>query len=340
MSEAPSLPARIVAWDAALSAVRGFFRARGLAEVSTPVRLPAVAIEPYIEPIAVGSGALATSPELPMKRLVMRGSGPIFQVAHVLRAGERGEHHAEEFHLVEWYRPGVSDPAVLRADVEGLVGAVFEAVGQRPPPPTWQTIGLLDLIARTTGLSLRGDEDASALYGALAGRPALQPILLTETRSAGPEVVDLAAWSSFFSHWSDTALDPWLAVQPGGVHVVEFPPALAALSSVTGPTVTQTPARAVAQRVESHVAGIELSNGYLELRDASEQRRRFEAVQGLRESLGQPPLTMPETFVAELESLGLPETVGCALGLDRLVALAMGITALSDVALPLSWSLR
>ena len=340
MTEAPGLSARIAAWDAALSAVRAFFRGAGLLEVSTPVRLPAVAIEPYIEPIAAAPGVLATSPELPMKRLVMAGSGPIFQVAHVLRASERGARHAEEFHLVEWYRPGVADPAVLRADVEAVVAAVFGAIGRHAPPATWQTYGLLDLIGRTTGLTLRGDEDASALYGALAGRPALQPILLAETRASRPDVVDLAAWSSFFSHWSDTALDPWLASQPGGVHVVEFPPALAALSCVTEPVVTQTAAPRVAQRVESHVAGIELSNGYLELRDATEQRRRFDTVQALRASLGQSPLPMPDTFIGELQTRGLPETVGCALGLDRLVALAMGSSTLSDVALPLSWSLH
>jgi len=340
VTQAPGLAARIAAWDAAFAAVRGFFRARGLLEVSTPVRLSAVAIEPYIEPVAADGGVLATSPELPMKQLVMAGSGPIFQVAHVLRASERGARHAEEFHLIEWYRPGVADPAVLCSDVEGLVAAVFEAVGHHAPPSTWRTFGLVDLIAETTGLSLRGDESASALYGALAGRPALQPILLEETRAASPEVVDLAAWSSFFSHWSDTALDPWLAAQPGGVHVVEFPPALAALSRITAPLVTRSTRGPVAQRVESHVGGLELSNGYLELRDAIEQRRRFETVQALRSSLGQAPLPMPETFIDELSTRGLPDTVGCALGLDRLVALAMGSTTLSDIALPLSWSLR
>ncbi|MFY0532025.1 amino acid--tRNA ligase-related protein [Nannocystis pusilla] len=131
-------PARVQIWDAALAAVRGYFRDQGLREVSTPVRVPAVAVEPFIDPIAAPPGLLATSPELAMKRLLVRGSGPIFQVAHVFRRAEIGERHSEEFHLVEWYRLGADlDP--LLADVEALVARVFAATGSNGHvPKTWQ----------------------------------------------------------------------------------------------------------------------------------------------------------------------------------------------------------
>src|SRR5688572_26170454 len=94
---------RVAVWDAALFAVRQQLRGAGLREVSTPVRIAAPAIEPYIDPIAAPPGFLATSPELAMKRLLCRGSGPIFQLSHVFRRSERGDRHSEEFHLLEWY---------------------------------------------------------------------------------------------------------------------------------------------------------------------------------------------------------------------------------------------
>lgn len=339
------LRARIAAWDVALAAVRAYFRAQGLAEVSTPVRLPAVAIEPYIEPLRVTGGVLATSPELPMKRLLAHGAGPIFQIAHVARASERGKLHAEEFHLVEWYRPNQHDWRRLAADTQSVVAAVFDAVGRRSGPRDWQTHGFLDLVARTTGVSLTGEEDAAMLTAALAPtQPALVPTPIPRAGlpevAAPPEAVTtLAAWSSFFSSWCDRDLDPWLQAQTDGIHVVEFPQALAALSRCDAPTVTTVPCSRVALRLESHVGGVELSNGYSELTCVTTQRQRFAAVQGLRAAHGEPPLPEPQRFLAALASPGLPPTVGCALGLDRLIALACGCAAIDGVALPLEWSL-
>ncbi|HLT36498.1 MAG TPA: amino acid--tRNA ligase-related protein, partial [Enhygromyxa sp.] len=86
-----------------------------------------------------------------------------------------------------------------------------------------------------------------------------------------------------------------------------------------------------AARFESHVAGVELANGYRELRDAAEQRRRFELVAAMRARHDQPPLPLPEEFLAELDRL--PACAGVALGLDRLLALACGRGRLDEVAL-------
>ena len=131
---------RVELWDAALEAVRATLRQGGLREVSTPCRVEAVAIEPWIEPIPAGHGAgakwLATSPELAMKTLLARGSGSIFQIAHVFRAAEVGAHHSEEFHLIEWYRtPG--ELLDVMADVEALVASVRRSewrIIQAPSP--------------------------------------------------------------------------------------------------------------------------------------------------------------------------------------------------------------
>lgn len=348
-SSAPARPAldiesRVAIWDAALAAARMALRILGLREVSTPVRLPAVAIEPWIEPVAAPPGVLATSPELPMKQLLCRGAPGIFQLAHCLRRSERGALHSEEFHLLEWYRRG-DDPQAVERDVQHVVRIVGEAVRvvldpALPGLPTaWRREGMLDLVQHTLGVHLRGDEDAEALRRAvLPVRPAWTSALgdTTHADAAGdPAARDLHVWTAFFSAWCDDDLDPWLArLGDAAVHVVEMPVALAALAEV-GPSADGT--RTVGHRFESHLVvrgrPVELANGYRELRDAVEQRRRFDVVQRLRARHGQPPLPMPEAFLADMAERGLPPCVGVALGLDRLVLLASGRDALDDIAL-------
>ena len=278
---------RVAVWDAVLTSVRGHLRERGLREVSTPVRVLAPAIEPYIEPIAAPPGFLATSPELAMKRLLCRGSGPIFQLSHVFRQAERGDRHSEEFHLLEWYRVDAGLDALER-DVEGLVAAVYSAAdAMRAPPSRWRSASFFDVFAATAGVALRGDEDDGELRERLPaelreavwdGRPG--PLL-----SPDPEVRALAAWTGLFGEWL-------LQQRDVGVHLGEFPGALAALSRRS-----ERGGRAIAHRVESHVGGVELANGYLELRDAGEQRARFLAVNALREAVGAPRLPLDEEFL-------------------------------------------
>lgn len=326
---------RVAIWDAALCVVREHLRREGLREVSTPVRVAAPAIEPYIDPIAAPPGYLATSPELAMKRLLARGSGPIFQVSHVFRQAERGDRHSEEFHLLEWYRLG-GDLRALEADVEALVAAVFAAVGGAPPRH-WLRVDFFALFEETCGIALRGDEDDAELKETLG--PQLRALVWDEGSGArlgplcsrDPQVRHLAAWTTLFSVWSDLHLDPWLAGRVGvGVHLGNFPGALAALAQRS-----QEEGRVVAHRLESHVAGVELANGYLELRDPNEQRRRFLAVDALREALGQRSLPLDEDFLRELGEPGLPLCTGMALGLDRLIMLACGQTRLADISLAL-----
>ena len=309
-------------WHRAMSAVRSYFSDAGLREVTTPVLLPAVAIEPYIEPVRSGDGYLATSPELPMKELLCHGSGPIFQIAPVFRRGENGARHRQEFRLVEWYRLD-PDPAAVRADVVGLVekvsGAIAEAGCEARPSVSWQTVRWLDALAETTGLSLRGDESCTQLRETVTrADPTLwhePPQLAGVSTSQGR---DLLAWTSFFTTWADRSLDPWLKERQG-VHLVDFPKALAALSRVEGPT---------SARFESHIGDLELANGYGELTDAEEQTARFDAAQQLRLADGLEPLPMPRRFLEAMRKPGLPPCSGAALGLDRLVMWASGAPVL------------
>jgi len=318
---------RVALWDAALAAVRGHLRAEGMREVSTPVRVAGVAVEPFIEPLTAPPGYLATSPEMVMKRLLCRGSGSIFQVSHVFRASEVGARHSEEFHLIEWYRLG-APLAVARRDVESLVDAAFVQAG-RDPVASWSTFGVMDVVEATLGYALRGDEEADEL-ARVSARCGL-PLRVAGLDDPSPEVRRLAAWTAFFSEWSDAHLDPWLDERGGGVHVCDFPPALAALSELR-----EVDGHVRAARFESFVDGVELANGYQELRDPAEQAARFAAVAGLRRAHGAPVLPVDEGFLADLRGFGLPACAGVALGLDRLLMLAVGADRLDQVSTALS----
>lgn len=320
-------PERVRAWDAAFAAIRGHLRGEGLREVSTPVRGRAVALEPFIEPVAAPPGFLLTSPELPMKRLLCRGSGPIFQIAHVFRRAEVGARHREEFHLLEWYRldpAGVGLPLVL-ADVEALADRVFSATGREGQvPKRWPRVGFLDLVEATCGARLRGDEDAAGLLAALPAELAAATRAGLPARAAAEP---LAAWVAFYTAWSDGHGDAWVAGRPA-LHLVDYPGPLAALSRRR-----EVAGLCLADRAESYLFGVEIANGYVELSDPAEQRRRFEAVARLRAAYGAPALPLDEEFLAELS--GLPPCVGMALGVDRLIMLASGRESLEEVSLAL-----
>ncbi len=330
MTAAYDLRTRAKLWDAGFAALRGYFRAEGMVEVSTPWCVDEVAIEPYIEPVRAGPGFVITSPELWMKRLLCAGVGSSFQVAHVARAGEVGERHAPEFHLAEWYRvPGsLSD---LQADVEAIVEAVgsqVAAVGGQPRRiDRWERWDFFELFGRTTGVEVVEGASMAALRDLTNDLGAPLGVAPLAERGPLPEEVEaLWLWSALLSVWSDAALQPWLEDHLGvGVHLEGFPPSLAALSIVRGGR---------ARRSESFAFGLEIANGYEELRDAPEQRRRFERVNALRGFHGDPPLPMPERFLASLHTGdGLPECAGMALGLDRVLMIAASVNRLADLSM-------
>ena len=323
------LEQRIELWDATFVSLRRFFVEQGIREVSTPVRVLANAIEPYIEPIFAGSAQLQTSPELAMKLLLRRDS--IYQIAHCFRAGERGPQHNDEFHLVEWYRIGQPLRMVQR-DVEAIVARAAQACAgvlcaDPIEPSRWEVRGWLDIFRETTGATLRGDESAQELKPHLA-RFAEQIGVLRERANSIPdsEVAALEAWTELFSLWSDASLDPWLARRDlsCGVHVVDFPAPLAALARVEGRG---------AKRFESYWRGAELANGYDELRDAAEQSDRFAKVNAMRERNGQAPLPLHAAFLEHLRNGRMPAACGAALGLERLLRLAADRSEIWDIHL-------
>ena len=304
---APTLSPAVLAERAALLArIRAFFAERGVLEVDTPVLAAHAVTDPALASVAADGGWLQTSPEYHMKRLLAAGSGPIYQLSRAFRAAERGRLHNPEFLLLEFYRPDFDD-AALMDELEALLAPVLPGFPARRVP-------FATLIAEHFGVDVFTADDA-ALAAALAARWSAagrddDPARLADGRTGLLELL-----------YGDAA-----DALAGACFVTDFPPALSALARLR----TDDAGRTVAARFELVVDGVELANGFHELCDATEQRARFEADLARRASRGLSTPAIDERFLAALAA-GLPDCAGVAVGVDRVLMLAVGATRIEDV---------
>lgn len=279
--------------------LRGFFEARGYLEVETPILGPVPTPDRHLESVPAGDGFLHTSPEFAMKRLLASGSGPIFQIGKVFRAGEAGRRHAVEFTMAEWYRPGPL--AGLLDEMDLLLGHLLGA------PPAHRR-RYRDLFLEAVGRDpLEATDRALFRLAEAHGHPG-------EPDDRG------AALDFLFSR----LVEPGLGEGPPTV-VTRFPAPLAALARTSGDDPR------TAERFEVFWSGIELANGYDELQDPAEHRRRFATENRARERAGRSPVALDERLLAALDGSGLPRCSGVALGVDRLVMAALGASTLDEV---------
>lgn len=294
--------------------VRAFFRDRGLLEVETPLLSKGAGTDPNLEPLATrydGPGSpetgmlyLHTSPEFPMKRLLAAGAGPVWQISRVFRGGERGRLHNPEFTMLEWYRPGWTHEQLMD-EVAALTAAVAG-----PRPVRWQTYA--EALA-----PLAIDPHHDTLTDLLAAADRLDVAAPTGLDHEG--ALDLLVSHCVVPGLGRDRLD----------FIHGFPAGQAALARLTD---DEPP---VAERFECYLDGMEIANGYRELTDPVEQRRRFRADQAARQVRGQSIPPLDERLLAALDH-GMPECAGVALGLDRLFMVALGADAIDDVlAFPL-----
>ncbi|HEX4268643.1 MAG TPA: EF-P lysine aminoacylase EpmA [Steroidobacteraceae bacterium] len=302
---------------ALLARTRGFFAARGVLEVDTPIVVNAPVTDVHIhsarvllEPADPEEAArrpyfLHTSPEYAMKRLLAAGAGDIYQICHVVRALERGRLHNAEFTLIEWYRVGYSLDALM-SEVGALV---HELLGRSQVPPV------------TERLSYR-----EAFLRALALDPFTAPLaqLAEQARLAGFDGMATDR-DELLELLMGTVVGPRLG--HGGLTFVQAYPASQAALARLDPSDPRA-----AQRFELYCDGVELANGFHELAAASEQRARFEHDVAERRRLGLPVASLDERLLAALEA-GLPDCCGVALGFDRTLMLAAGAERI-DAVLP------
>ncbi len=281
--------------------IRRFFAERGVLEVETPVLSQAAVCDPNIEPMQTSDQRyLHTSPEYAMKRLLCAGSGDIFQIARVFRRGEAGRRHNPEFSMLEWYRVGWG-PQQLMQEVAELTRTLLAAGYPQLPV---MTLHYREAVQQYAGIDVfvATDDDIACRGMQLAGQD------LQLSRDGWLDVI--------MSHAVEPALPPDTLV-----FIDDFPASQAALARVEN----NVDGVAVARRFELYLNGAELANGYHELTDAAEQRRRFVAEAGNR--------PVDENLLAALAH-GLPDCAGVAMGLDRLLMMALNH---SDIAAVLAF---
>ena len=274
-------------------------------EVETPALGASTVTDPSIDSLDARSRTgrawyLQTSPEFAMKRLLAAGIGSIFQITRAFRDGECGRHHNPEFSILEWYRVGF-DHHRLMDDVDALLDRIL---GPRPSARmTFRKAFLLHLALDPFTATLAELHDACE-SGGFASRAAA------------------ATREDCLDYLLASAVQP--ALGPGRVYLVDFPTSQAALARI------RTGSPDVAERFELYIDGIEVANGYHELRDATELIRRMRRDIEIRRKTGRPAPAVDERLLAAHEA-GLPACAGVAAGFDRLVMLAGRYRTLGEV---------
>lgn len=287
-----------------LQNIRSYFSDQGILEVETPLISKAGNTDPEIQSIRTDEGGyLRTSPEFALKRLLAAGSGDIFELGRVFRAGEVGRCHNTEFTLLEWYRTAFNYHRLMD-EVAALVLHCGQGKFNHWPQQRLSYRALFEQHLGLDPFSADIDELKSS-----AKKHGISDIVLGRR-----QWLDL-----LISHFIQPALPECYLT-----FIYDFPSDQAALANVR----QDTPA--VAERFELYLGRTELANGYQELTDATEQQRRFDAENARREQRGETICKADHRLVAALQS-GLPECAGVALGVDRLLMAICGVESISDV---------
>ena len=263
---------------------------------------------------------LRTSPEFACKKLLAAGETRIFEFARVFRDRERGRLHLPEFTMLEWYRANAAYDAVM-ADSVVLIAHAAQATG----------IGQFSFRGRAVDPFAEPEMlTVAAAFERFAGIDLLATI---ESGEGDPTKLAAAAenktrittddtWSDIFSKILVEYIEPNLG--HGRLTILyEYPLPEAALARVAS-----SDAR-VAERFEIYACGVELANGFGELTDADEQRRRFTLAMDEKQRRYGERYPLDEDFLAAVASM--PQASGVALGFDRLVMLASSAASVDQV---------
>jgi lysyl-tRNA synthetase class 2 len=310
-------------------AVRAWFEEQGFAEVETAILQISPGNETHLHAprteLTAGDGTratryLRTSPEFAAKKLLAAGEEKIFEFARVFRDRERGDLHLPEFTMLEWYRAEESYDAIM-ADTIVVIAHAAQATGigrfsfrgkTADPFAEPEMLTVAQAFERYAGIDLlatidNGTGDRAALAAAAGGRV---------------RITDDDTWSDIFSKVLVEHVEPNLG--QGRLTVLfEYPAPEAALAR------TKVVDPRVAERFEVYACGVELANGFGELTDAAEQRRRFAADMDEKQRRYGERYPLDEEFLAAVATM--PPASGVALGFDRLVMLAAGALRVDQV---------
>jgi lysyl-tRNA synthetase class 2 len=321
----PALAAR----NAIVRATRAWFDEQGFTEVETSVLQVSPGNETHLHaPRTELSGPkgqravryLRTSPEFACKKLLAAGETKIFEFARVFRDRERGHLHLPEFTMLEWYRANASYDAVM-ADSVVVIAHAAQATG----------IGRFSFRGKSADPFAEPELlTVAAAFERFAGIDLLASVAdgqgnrddLAAAAQAKVRITDDDTWSDIFSKVLVEHIEPNLG-QGQLTLLYEYPVPEAALARA------KSSDPRVAERFEIYACGVELANGFGELTDADEQRRRFAQAMDEKQRRYGERYPLDEDFLAAIASM--PEASGVALGFDRLVMLASGASAVDQV---------
>ncbi len=299
-----------------ISQIRSFFANRNVLEVETPSISHFPAVDLHLDSFSVKaqlhsqSSYLITSPEYHMKRLLAAGSGSIFQLCKAFRSDEAGERHNPEFTILEWYREGWDH---------------------------WQLMGEIDLLLQD--LLKSKPADYMSYKDAFQNLLGIDPLSVTEKQFSSicrkkqvSPPKDLLGTNANKDEWLNYLMGLFIEPKLGAdspVFLHDYPSSQANLAKLYEDN------SEYAMRFEVYYRGIELGNGFCELTDAHLQENRFEEENLARQSMGKEKLPIDSNFLNALKA-GMPECAGVAMGVDRIVMLALDIENM-DEAIAFSW---
>lgn len=312
-----------------LAALRRWFEARGFVEVETPALQISPGNETHLHAFATElvtpAGTrqqlyLHTSPEFACKKLLAAGERRIFTFARVFRNRERGPLHHPEFTLLEWYR--AEEPyEALMDDCAAIIAETAQTVGIHDFRWRDRTANPFSGLQRMTVAEAFSRFAAIDLLATLQSGAPDRERFAAAAGAAGIRLADDDTWSDIFSRVLVERIEPHLGCGTPTI-LYEYPAPEAALARPASDP-------RVAQRFELYACGIELANGYGELTDPAEQRRRFDAAMREKERRYGARYPIDEDFISALAAM--PPASGIALGFDRLVMLATGADRLEQV---------
>ena len=297
-----------------LQNIRAFFAERDVLEVETPVLATSSITDPHLQSFKTrylnNDYYLQTSPEFFMKRLLASGSGDIYQICKVFRDDEQGKNHNPEFSMLEWYRSGF-DHQQLMDEMEMLFEYLINQMQTNIKCQAAIRISYQQAFIRS--LDIDPLDASAAELKIIAEKNNIEiPIGMNE------EDKDM---------WLD-----WLMTQAIAptfdkkcfTFLYDYPTSQAALAKLNADD------SRTAHRFEVFYGELELANGFNELTDAVEQRKRFENENKKRQELGMEVIPVDENLLSALEH-GMPECSGVAIGLDRLLMVLLGVESIEGV---------
>jgi elongation factor P--(R)-beta-lysine ligase len=312
-----------------LDRVNLFFKNRGFLNIETPTLVPSGGVEVYLNPFDTQYEdhrgkkwklQLPTSPEFALKKIMTEGTSKIYQLSRAYRnQGEISKQHEPEFVMLEWYRANATLRNMME-DTQNLISTLAEYLGTHLDlPKQWPVFRVDKLFQDILSINLEEVQNRDHFY--------------EKAKKRSPSITEKDDWDSLFYKLFMEKIEPFLEQQKA-CFVTHYPiqmGALASQESIKSPdkneenTSIKHIQKPFVERMEAFLNGVEICNGYLELNDAKDLKQRFQ------KTFSERPHLNPDPQFENAMDFGLPPCAGNALGIDRVIAILLGLESISPL---------